>query len=370
MTDRVDTIVVGAGVIGLACARSLARRGHEVIVLERATEIGSGTSSRNSEVIHAGLYYPNGSLKARLCVAGKWALYDYCRTHGVPHANLGKLIVAADEAQVPKLEALIVTAAGNGVDDLTLIDGAAARAMEPALKAAAALHSPSTGIVDSHGLMRALQGEIEDRGGVVALGNAMDRAVATADGLRLTVTTSDGDTAEIACTHLINAAGLNAWQIAAAVEGLAPTHVPSRYLSRGVYFTLTGKAPFGRLIYPVPEAAGLGIHLTLDLGGQARFGPDTEWVETEDYTVDPTRGEAFYAAIRRYYPALPDGALQPGYAGIRPKLQAPGEPAADFRIDTAAVHGIPGLVNLFGIESPGLTAALALGEHVADGLAA
>ena len=363
MTERVECVVIGAGVVGLAVARALALSGREVWVLEAGEGIGIGISSRNSEVIHAGIYYPTGSLKARYCVEGKEMLYAYCAERGVPHRRLGKLIVAADEAELPVLERIRAKAAENGVGDLVPLSGEAAREMEPALRVAGALHSPSTGIVDSHALMLSYQGEIEAAGGSVAchapvLGGRVSRG-----GFCLEIGGEEKMTLE--CEALVNAVGLHAPDVARKIAGVPPETIPTAYLCKGSYYSLLGRAPFSRLIYPVPEKAGLGVHLTLDLGGQARFGPDTQWVDHEDYDVDIARSENFYAAIRRYWPALRDGALSPGYAGIRPKISGPAEPSADFRVSGPAEHGIGGLVNLFGIESPGLTASLAIGKSVA-----
>lgn len=366
--DRVDAVVVGAGVVGLAAARALAQRGLETVVLEAETAIGSGTSSRNSEVIHAGIYYAPGSWKARLCVAGRERLYAYCGERGIAHRRCGKLIVATSDAQRPRLAALREQAAACGVHDLQALERDEAREMEPALQCVAALWSPSTGIVDSHGLMLALQGELEAAGGAVALASPLRRAHCRADGFVLEV---GGEApTELRAGRLVNAAGLWAPALARRFDGLAPGQVPPAWFAKGNYYALAGRAPFARLVYPVPEAAGLGVHLTLDLAGQARFGPDVEWIEAGpdgrlDYRVDPARADAFYAEIRRYWPALPDGALQPAYSGVRPKIQAPGDPARDFLLQGPAEHGIAGLVNLFGIESPGLTAALALGEAAA-----
>jgi L-2-hydroxyglutarate oxidase LhgO len=359
--ERIDAVVIGAGVVGLAVARALALSGRDVVVLERAGEIGSETSSRNSEVIHAGIYYPTGSLKARACVAGKHALYRYCAERGVPHAGCGKLIVATDEAQVPTLAQLKDKAAANGVPDLDWRTPEQVRAVEPAVRCVAALWSPSSGIVDSHGLMLAYLGEAEERGAMVAFHAPLDGAAVTPDGIVLEVGGPAPMTLQ--AETVVNAAGLYAVPVARRIAGLPPACIPPAYYAKGSYYTLAGRSPFSRLIYPVPEAAGLGVHVTVDLGGAARFGPDVEWVERpDDYDVDPGRAAAFYAAVRRYWPELPDGALLPGYAGIRPKLQAPGEPAADFVIQGAEAHGVPGLVNLFGIESPGLTASLALAD--------
>ena len=362
MAERVDCVVLGAGVVGLACARALARAGRDVLLLEAAEGIGTGTSSRNSEVIHAGIYYPTGSLKARLCVEGRERLYAYCAERGVPFSRLGKLIVAADETEVPTLDAIRAKAAANGVE-LVPLAAAEARVMEPQLRCAAALHSPRTGIVDSHALMLAFQGDAEAAGALVAFHARVEGGAVADGGVRLFV--GGSEPMELQARAVVNAIGLHAPDLARSIEGIPREAIPRAYLCKGSYYALLGRAPFSRLIYPVPEAAGLGVHLTLDLGGQARFGPDTEWVEQEDYDVDPARAEGFYAAIRRYWPALPDGALAPGYAGIRPKISGPGEPNADFRVSGSAEHGIGGLVCLYGIESPGLTASLALADHVA-----
>jgi L-2-hydroxyglutarate oxidase LhgO len=349
-------------VVGLAIARALALQGREVMVLEAASAIGTGTSSRNSEVIHAGIYYPQGSLKARLCVQGKHMLYAYCTERGIGHSRCGKLLVATQPGQVAQLQGIIDKAAANGVSDLVLLTREQARALEPQLECTAAVHSPSTGIVDSHALMLALQGDLENAGGMVVLNTPLRKAECGRDAITLI---ANGDTT-LRTRTVINAAGLQAPALAGRFHGLAPQNVPTPYFAKGNYFTLSGRSPFNRLIYPVPEAAGLGVHLTLDLGGQAKFGPDVEWVNSpDDLLVDAARSDAFYAEVRKYWPALPDGALQPGYAGIRPKLHAPGAPALDFMIQGPAQHGVKGLVNLFGIESPGLTSALALAAHVA-----
>ena len=362
MAERVECVVVGAGVVGLAVARALALSGREVWVLEGGEGIGVGVSSRNSEVIHAGIYYPAGSLKARFCVEGKHMLYEYCQARGVPHSRLGKLIVAADEAEVPVLEGIRAKAAANGVDDMEALSGPAARDLEPALRVAGALLSPSTGIVDSHALMLAMQGDIEHAGGAVVFHAPVSRGRVQPGGFLLEI--GGSEPMELECEVLVNAIGLHAPDLARAIAGIPEATIPRAFLCKGNYYALQGRAPFSRLIYPVPEKAGLGVHLTLDLGGQARFGPDVEWVEREDYDVDIRRADGFYAAIRRYWPGLPDGALAPGYAGIRPKISGPADPAADFSVVGPAEHGVGGLVNLFGIESPGLTASLALGRHV------
>lgn len=360
--DRVDCVVVGAGVVGLAIARELALAGREVMLLEATDAIGTGTSSRNSEVIHAGIYYPQGSLKARMCVQGKEYLYRYCADRGVEHQRCGKLIVATAAEQVAELQSIRHRAAANGVHDLTLLTRAQAQAREPDLACHAALHSPSTGIVDSHALMLALQGDMENAGGLLALLSPVDSVTITAQGM--VVRTEDGS--ELLTTILVNAAGLAASGLAARIKGLDTRHVPTTYYAKGSYFTLAGKAPFNHLIYPVPEAAGLGVHLTLDLGGQAKFGPDVQWVDDpKQLEVDQARSKGFYAEVRKYWPALKDGSLQPGYAGIRPKISGPEQAATDFCIQDADLHGIPGLVNLFGIESPGLTSCLSLAKEVA-----
>jgi L-2-hydroxyglutarate oxidase LhgO len=360
--DDLDCAVIGAGVVGLAIGRALALAGREVIVLEAEGAIGTGTSSRNSEVIHAGIYYPEGSLKARLCVDGKQLLYEYLEQRGLPHRRCGKLIVATTPAQVPELDVIAAKARANGVHDLVLLTREQARAMEPQLECVAALHSPSTGIVDSHGLMLSLQGDLEGAGGMLALKSPVARAQCMDAAIVLIA--EDGTA--LRCRSVVNAAGLGAPALARRFEGLPASAVPTAHFAKGNYFTLAGRAPFSRLIYPVPEAAGLGVHLTLDLGGQAKFGPDVQWVDSpDDLVVDPRRGESFYAEVRKYWPALPDNALVPGYAGIRPKISGPGETARDFLIEGPAAHGVAGLVNLFGIESPGLTSSLAIGHHVA-----
>jgi L-2-hydroxyglutarate oxidase LhgO len=361
--DRVDCVVIGAGVIGLAVARRLARAGREVIVLEAAEGIGTVTSSRNSEVIHAGIYYPAGSLMARMCVSGKRALYDYCRDHGIPHRNCGKLIVATTRNESLKLQSIKAHAEANGVLDLQTLNGEEARALEPALHCDAALLSPSTGIVDSHAFMLALRGDAEDAGASCAFHAPLLRGRATLAGFELDV---GGDAPiTLACELLVNAAGLAATSVARGIDGMPIELIPPAYLAKGNYFSCSARTPFSRLIYPVPEPGGLGVHLTLDMAGQARFGPDLEWVNAIDYAVDPARAEKFYPAIRRYWPTLPDGALMPSYSGIRPKIVPPAVAVQDFLIQGPKDHGVGGLINLFGIESPGLTSSLAIADYVA-----
>ncbi len=375
--DTINTVVIGAGVVGLAVARALALSGREVLVLEKEDAIGTETSARNSEVIHAGIYYPAGSLKARLCVQGKERLYAYAQERGVAHQRCGKLIVATSAQEVAQLASIQAKAAANGVA-LQALSAQEARAMEPALHCEAALWSPSTGIVDSHGLMLSLQGDLENAGGMVALNAALQSAVRTSQGWVLQVQDPNtGEASELLAHTVVNAAGLHAPVLAQHFGLKVP--LPQAHYAKGNYFTLAGRAPFSSLIYPVPQAAGLGVHLTLDLGGQAKFGPDVQWVDgPNDLQVDPARGDAFYREIRQYWPDLPDGALQAGYAGIRPKIQAPNEAAKDFLIQGETqclgepwpAHGEPGLVNLFGIESPGLTSSLAIGQAVVGMLTA
>lgn len=368
--DRVDALVIGAGAVGLAVARALAHAGRETIVAESRNAIGQGVSSRNSEVIHAGLYYPPGSLKATLCVRGKELLYALCASHGVEHRRCGKLTVANSEAERGALRRLQERAAANGVPAQWL-DASQAQTLEPALRCQAALLSPSTGVVDSHGFMLALQGDLERAGGMVALESEVMSASLSARGSHV-VRMADGS--ELEAAIIVNSASLHACALARRFEGLRPQFVPREYFAKGNYYALSGRAPFSHLIYPAPADAWLGVHLTLDLGGQAKFGPDLEWLQVEtpeqiDYAVDPRRADGFYAEVRRYWPGLPDGALTPSYSGVRPKIHGPGEPAPDFRIDGPTLHGVPGLVNLFGIESPGLTSALAIAEVVAAMLA-
>ena len=362
-----DATVVGAGAVGLACGRALAKRGLTVLVLESTDHIGQGVSSRNSEVIHAGLYYPTGSLKARLCVEGRRALYAFLESHKVDYRKCGKLVVATDEAEVERIEAIFRQAIANDVEGLEHLTGAQARALEPGLNAHAALLSPESGIFASHDYMLALQGEIEDAGGSVVVSTPFERGEPLSDeGFRITAGGEGG--AVLTSRLLVTAPGLEAQSVAARIDGFPVDRIPTRHLGKGIYFRLTGKAPFQRLIYPPPIPGALGTHYRRDLGGQAVFGPDLTYVETEDYSVDSSRAEDFARYIRRFWPGLPDGVLTPDYAGIRPKLHGPGEPQPDFRLDGPEAHGVPGLVALFGIESPGLTSSLAIGEAVADRL--
>lgn len=369
MTHDIDSVVVGAGVVGLAVGRALAVSGRDIIVLESELAIGTATSSRNSEVIHAGIYYAPGSLKAELCVSGKEALYAYCAERGIPHRRIGKLIVATGETEVTALEDLQANARKNGVDDLELVDPARLHQMEPNVRGAGALLSPSTGIVDSHALMLAYRGEIEDAGGRIAFGSRLVHADPKGRGFDLEVSLESGESMRLTCRQLVNAAGLSAQAVARSVAGLPKSAVPARYLAKGSYFVLSGRPPFERLIYPVPEASGLGIHATLDMGGSTRFGPDVEWVDHIDYAVDPTRATVFAKAIRGYFPGISARALQPAYAGIRPKIVPRGAAPGDFVVQGPADHGIGGLVNFFGIESPGLTASLAIAESALSALA-
>jgi L-2-hydroxyglutarate oxidase LhgO len=360
--ESVDCVVIGAGVVGLAVARALALAGREVIVLEAAEGIGTETSSRNSEVIHAGIYYPRGSLMAETCVAGRRMLYAYCAEHGVPHLNCGKLIVATNQQESELLASIKGRAEANGVEGMRFLSGAEAMAMEPNLQCTAALLSPATGIVDSHSYMLALQGDAESNGTMLAFHSPVTSGRVTDQGIELEV--GGTEPMKLRCRLVINSAGLHAPTLARKIEGMPADRIPTAYYAKGNYFTLAGRSPFSRLIYPVPVPGGLGVHITVDLGGQAKFGPDVEWIPGIEYTVDPHRADRFYAAVRKYWPALKDGALQPGYAGIRPKIVPPGAPAQDFTIQGPAEHGVPGLINLFGIESPGLTASLALAGRV------
>jgi len=367
----VDCVVLGAGVVGLATARALALAGCEVLLVEAEGGIGTGISARNSEVIHAGMYYPTASLKAHLCVAGKALLYQYCADRNIACRRTGKLIVATDAHEVPALQRIAQQAHANGIDDLSYLDGSQAQALEPNLRCHAALHSPSTGIVDVHGLMLALQGDAENAGAQCVFHTRFVSGTIRPDGsFNLCFAGADGaEGTRLRCRRLVNATGLSATALARHLRGYPTQHIPPSYYCKGSYFTLSGATPFARLIYPVPDDhAGLGVHLTVDLGGQTKFGPDTEWIDTPDYTVDPARADAFYAAVRRYWPGLPDGALVPAYAGVRPKISAPNAPAADFGIASPAQHGVANLVHLFGIESPGLTASLAIAQVVAQHL--
>lgn len=366
--EKVDCIVVGAGVVGIAVARSLAMAGREVLVLDAAEGIGTVTSSRNSEVIHAGIYYPQGSLMASLCVQGRRRLYDYCRDRGVPFINCGKLIVATSEDESRSLPVIQARAEANGVEGMRQLSAAEAQAMEPNLACTSALFSPTTGIIDSHAYMLALQGDAEAAGAMFVFNSPVKGGRVAGDGFELDVGGAEPIT--LVCRHFVNSAGLDASELARRLEGMPPELVPETWYAKGNYFTLEGRSPFSRLIYPVPVPGGLGVHLTVDLGGQARFGPDVEWIKQIEYTVDPKRSASFYAAVRRYWPGLKDGALLPGYSGIRPKLSAPGMPARDFVLQGPQAHGVAGLVNLFGIESPGLTAAIALADLVRDAVIA
>ncbi|MFG1346646.1 NAD(P)/FAD-dependent oxidoreductase [Xanthobacter autotrophicus DSM 431] len=362
--EQAECIVVGAGVVGLAVARALALQGREVVLIEQADAIGTGTSSRNSEVIHAGIYYEPGSLKAELCVKGRHALYAFCAGHGVAHKAIGKLIVAGTDTEAAYLEKLAKTGDTNGVNDLRLLDRAAAKALEPALDVHAALLSPSTGIVDSHGLMLALLGDMEAAGGMLALNAPLERADAVSGGIE--IRTGGAEPLALSCRLLVNSAGLDAPALARKINGMPPHLIPEETMAKGNYFTCSRKVPFSRLIYPVPEAGGLGTHLTLDLAGQGRFGPDVEWVTVQNYQVDPTRKAAMMASIRRYWPDVEEADLSPGYAGIRPKIPGVDGRAPDFAIQGPETHGVAGLVNLFGIESPGLTSCLAIADKVLE----
>ena len=361
MIEKTDAVVIGAGVVGLAVARRLACAGRETVIVEAADRIGTEISSHNSEAIHAGIYYPENSLKARLCVAGKDQLYTYCADHGIAHNRVGKLIVAVDEEQEARLQALADTAEANGVCDLQWMDGEAAAGLEPSLQCRAALLSPSTGTIDSHALMLALLGDAEDKGAVLALRSPVSGGEAEEKGIVLHV--GGEEPMNLRARMVVNAAGLAAQAVAGSIAGLDKKHIPPLYLAKGNYFVVSGCPPFSKLIYPLPGPASLGIHFSLDMGGQGRFGPDVEWVDEVSYNVDPSRAESFYAAIRTYFPDLADGALQPGFAGVRPKLQGPGEAVKDFMVQGPRDHGVPGLINFFGIESPGLTSSLALANH-------
>jgi len=360
--ESVECLVVGAGVIGLAAARALALAGREVIVVEKESGIGTGVSSRNSEVIHAGIYYPTGLIKTRLCVEGKARLYAFANEFRVPHKRCGKLLVAVNESEVEKLAAIKAQAEANGVTDLVWLSGAEARGLEPALNAERALLSPSTGIIDAHAFMLALQGDAEAHGATIAFETPVLGGRATERGL--IIETGGAAPMRVFASHVVNAAGLGAQALARSIAGMPAERIPPLHLAKGNYFSLSGRSPFSRLIYPMPTPGGLGVHLTLDLAGEARFGPDVEWVDAIDYDVDPERAASFAAAIRAYWPDLPEGALKPGYAGVRPKIARPGGSTTDFLIETGKDHGVKGLINLFGIESPGLTSSLAIADHV------
>ena len=363
MSLQVQAVVIGAGAVGLACARALAREGKEVIILERNSDFGLETSARNSEVIHAGIYYPAGSLKAKMCVGGRKKLYAFCDEYGVEYNRCGKLIVATTKDQLNDLQKIKARALANGVDDLQLLSASEAIALEPHLHCEGALLSPSTGIINSRAYMLALLGDAERHGASLALNSKVQSIESTPQGLLLNVI-CDGAEETLLAETVLNAAGHQAIALAHTCQAINTNSLPKPYLAKGNYFSLAGRSPFSRLIYPVPEPGGLGVHLTLDLGMQARFGPDVEWVETEDYSVNPRRADVFYGAIRKYWPDLPDDALQPAYAGIRPKIVPQGSPDGDFKIQGPDEHGVPGLVNLFGIESPGLTSSLAIAQQV------
>ncbi len=360
--EQVDCIVIGAGVVGMACARVLAQSGREVIVIEKESMPGTEISARNSGVIHAGIYYPTASLKAELCLRGKELLYPYCEDHAVPHRKCGKLIVATSTDEEPALERIKLLAHANGVDDLTYLSTEEINEREPDLNITKALFSPSTGIIDVHGLILAFQGDLENYGGMIALNTPVLGGEITDNGI---VLKTGGESPMTLCAKtVINAAGLGATGFTQKINGFPKDLIPQLHYAKGNYFSLSGKSSFKHLIYPLPEAAGLGVHVTLDLEGQVRFGPDVEWTKELEYEVDPARSAPFYEAIRRYWPALEQGALTPDYSGIRPKLQAPGEGASDFVIQGYDTHGVTGLVNLFGIESPGLTSCMAIAEKV------
>lgn len=362
MAERIDCAVVGAGVVGLAIARALAMAGREVVILEAETAFGTHTSARNSEVIHAGIYYATGSLKARCCVPGRQALYRYCEEHAVNHRRIGKVIVATDDTELAGLEKYRLQAERNGVDDLRMLSAAELRDMEPEVQAIAGFLSPSTGIIDSHGLMLAYLGDAESHGAALALASPVTGGRCTTDGIVLEI--GGAETTTLLCRNVVNAAGLRAPELARAIAGIPAATIPPTYYAIGHYYTLTGATPFHRLVYPVARPDWLGVHVTIDLGGRVKFGPDFDWIDRIDYTFDMRREQAFYESIRRYYPGLRDGALQPGYTGIRPRITGPGEAAQDFVIHGARDHGVPGLVNLYGIESPGLTASIAIAEYV------
>ncbi len=362
-----QVLVIGAGVVGLAAARAAARAGHDVVVAEKTGGIGNGVSSRNSEVIHAGLYYPPGSLRARHCVTGRHLLYEFCASHGVPHRKCGKLVVAANDAELERVTAIAAQGTSNGAEGLEIVDGQAARALEPQLRCLGAMRSPETGILDVHAYMLALQGDLEDAGGAIAFNTPVEGAARKNGQWAVRF---GGDPEPVAFDALVNCAGLGAQDVARGIADYPASRIPRQVLAKGNYFSFTGKPAFTRLIYPTPMPGGLGVHVTLDLAGRMRFGPDVEWIDHETYDVDPKRADIFYERIRTYWPGLPDRSLAPDYAGIRPKLTGKGEPAADFMIDAPAQHGLPGLVQLFGIESPGLTSSLSLAEEAVRSLSA
>lgn len=362
--EYIDAVIIGAGVVGLACARELTRRGIKCVVLERHDAIGTEVSARNSEVIHSGLYYPSTSLKAKLSVAGNPLLYDFCTKHRVSCQPCGKLIVANSSAQDEKLDELRTQGEANGITNLQPLSAREAQAIEPELRCTSALFSPSTGIIDSRGLMLALLADAEAGGAIFALRSPLMRWQIENDGIRLEVGGAEPMLVKVAIA--INAAGLGAQRVAASLVGFPIYHVPPTYYAKGNYYSLVGHAPFSHLIYPLPEPGGLGVHLTIDLGGQARFGPDVEWIPEVNYHVDPARADRFYKEVRRYWPGLRDSSLVPAYAGIRPKITGPDSLAADFMIQGPSVHKIQGLVNLFGIESPGLTSCLSIAEHAVN----
>jgi len=363
-----QVLVVGAGVVGLAAAREAALKGHEVIVAEAANAIGTGTSSRNSEVIHAGLYYPTGSHRATHCVPGRRMLYAFCESHGVPHKKVGKLQVVTRDQDIPILEKIFKQSQVNGVEGVEMLTREQALRMEPALHCVAAFHSPETGIIDSHRYMLALRGGIEDNGGAIALNTPIEKI--TRKGNSFEAHFGGAQPGTIVVDAVVNAAGHGAQKLGKQIEGYPQERVPRHVLAKGNYFKYSGKPVFSRLIYPAPVPGGLGHHVTLDLAGRMRFGPDVEWIDEPNYVVDPKRAVEFYKSVREFWPALPDGTLEPDYAGIRPKITAKGEPAADFVIDTPKDHGVPRLVQMFGIESPGLTSSLSLGKHIVEALGA
>ena len=362
MPEKIDCAVIGAGVVGLAIARDLALAGREVIILEAESAFGTHTSARNSEVIHAGIYYPTGSLKARLCVAGRKALYRYCAERAVNHRNIGKVIVATDESQLAGLAKYKAQAEINGVEGLRMLSRDELAELEPAVVSVAGFLSPATGIVDSHGLMLAYLGDAENSGASLVFNSPVTSGAVTNDGIRLDV--GGAEPLSILCKTVVNAAGHGAPALARAIAGIAPDTIPTGYYAIGHYYTLTGKTPFNHLVYPVARQDWLGVHVTIDLGGRCKFGPDFSWRDSLDYRFDESREARFYEAIRRYYPGLQDGALQPGYTGMRPRITGQGSEAVDFVIQDHTVHGVHGMVNLYGIESPGLTASLAIGAYV------